>query len=142
MQAVVTVVSEIFMVVLCIFTAPAEQKEILIDVVTERGYSDTLIVRRTDDGFDVYDEMAGKLVKGASLRGTDRSRYIYVWTSKDGKSEVIDLGKAVVEFEKMHLAKAKATNLPLKGGGAIRFNRSGSVIYLTPPGEKRTYIVH
>jgi len=146
----VKLVSELFMMVLCIFAGPFDQKdaqkkgrkEIKIDLVGNRGYMDTLIVKRTEDGFTAYDEMNGKLAEIATIQPVKGKKHVYLCKDAKGKSETVDLAKSIVDFESLNLRKAKRKILRLKDDSKIRFNRSGNVIYLTPSEQKRTYVVH
>ena len=145
-MSVVKLVSELFMMVLCILAGPASEKdmnkEILIDLIGERGYVDTMIVKRTDEGFTVYDEMNGKLVEVAKIQPVEDKEFVYVCTDVKGKKEVVNLPESIVDFKSMDLSKAKKDVLKLKNGLEIRLSRSHDIVYLTSVEQKRTYVVH
>jgi hypothetical protein len=142
MMEMVKVVTELFMMVLCVTSAPVDQQEVRIDVVGDRGYMDTMIVRREKVGFTVYDEMGGKLVKFATLLPKDGAENVFVCTDSKGKSETVDLPRAI---EGLKLPKLRAkTRLRLKttDGVSIAVDRSKDVVFITPDKLKRTYVVH
>ena len=118
----VKLVSEIFMIVLCIFAGPFSQdegkkeirKEIRIDLVGNKGYLDTLIVKRTEEGFTVYDEMNGKLAEVVTIQPVKDKKHVYLCKDAKGKSETVDLAKSIIDFESLNLRKAKRKILKLK----------------------------
>jgi len=147
-------VSELFMIVLCLFAGPFSQekiqKEIRIDLVGDRGYVDTLIVKRTGESFTVYDEMNEELAKCATILPVKDKKHVYICTDTTPKKtltnakkrrETINLPKSIVNFESLNLRKTKRKTLRLKELPDIRFNRSANVIYLTPEKQKWTYVV-
>ena len=142
----VKLVSELFMVVLCILAGSSGDKdleqEILIDVIGDRGYIDTVIVKRMDEGFAVYDEMGKELVEIGRIQPLGGKDYVYVCTDAKGKEEVVNLPQSIVDFKSMDLSKANKDVLKLKEGNEIRLSRSRDIVYLTPVLQKRTYVVH
>ncbi len=69
MQAIAELVTEVFMVLLCIVASPADRGETRIDILEERGYVDTLVVKGSkEDDWLVKEEKDGKLVPYASVR--------------------------------------------------------------------------
>jgi len=121
----VKLISELFMIVLCIFTSPFNQdesktEEIRIDLIGKRGYVDTLIVKRIGEGFAVYDEMNGKLVKGAIIQPVKDKKYTYLCkdltpnqslTNSEDGNELVDLPKSIINFETLKLEKKKKETL-------------------------------
>ncbi len=143
MYAIAKVATELFMMVLCIWTQPLDQNETRIDIVGNEGYVDTLIVRHSEIGFDVYDEMNGKLVKYATIRPElAGSKSIFICTDSKGREERIALPDSIPGFHSINFRKAQVLNLKTKDGTKIRLNRSGSIVYLTLGGMNRTYVVH
>ena len=142
MEMVAKVVTEFFMMVLCVTSAPVDQQEIRIDVVGDRGYVDTIIVRRQDVGFTVHDEMNGKLVKIATIRPRDGAKNVFVCTSVKGKSETINLVQAIPGMKLSELRNKSRLRLKTADGGAIAIDRSKDVVFMTPSGSKHTYVVH
>ena len=145
-MSMVKLVSELFMMVLCILAGPASDKdmdkEILIDVIGDRGYVDTMIVKRIDEGFAIYDEMNGKLVEVARIEPLEDKEHVYVCTDVKGKEGVVNLPESIVDFKSMDLSKAKKDVLKLKHGFEVHLGRSRDIVYLTSVEQKRTYVVH
>lgn len=145
-MAVIKLISELFMMVLCILAGPVGEdgqgKAILIDLVGERGYIDTMIIKSTEEGFAVYDEMDGKLEKFATIHPVAGKKDVYICTYVKGESETVDLPKSIVNFGSIDLRKIKKKTLKLNNGFRIRIYRSADIVYLTPGGEKHTYVVH
>ena len=138
--------SELFMIVLCILAGPLDEdnmeSELLVDLIGERGYVDTLIVKHADKGFIVYDEMNGKLVEWAKIQPVEGKKHVYICTDAKGKKEMVDLPQSIVDFKSMDLGKVKRDVLKLKDSYKIRMDRSAGVVYLTPMIQMRTYVVH
>ena len=78
MTVAVKLVSELFMIVLCLLAGPASEKdmekEILIDLIGARGYIDTMIAKRTDEGFVIYDEAEQRNGRGSQNAAFRRQR--------------------------------------------------------------------
>lgn len=141
MQAVAQLVTEFFMMVLCLASSPPDQKDIRIDVVGDRGYIDTLIAQRTDAGWTVWDETNGKRAEVAKVTRVEGMQDAYVADS-DGKKETVRLSDTIVGFDPQQLRSAARLTLKAKDGTIIKLNRSGPVVFLTASSGKRTYVVH
>ena len=145
-MAELKLVSELFMIVLCILAGPLDkdnmEAELLIDLIGNRGYVDTLIVKHADKGFIIYDEMNGKLSEWARIQPVEDKKHVYICTDAKGKKETVDLPQSIVDFKSMDLGKVKRDVLKLKDSYKIRIDRSAGVVYLTPMSQKRTYVVH
>ncbi len=145
MTVVVKLVSELFMIVLCFLAGPSGEKDmekdILIDLIGARGYIDTMIVKRTDEGFVVYDEMNKEMVEVGRMQPLEGKEHVYVCTDAKGKKEVVDLPQSIVDFKSMDLSKAMKDVLKVKSGPQIRLSRSRDIVYLTDMERKRTYVV-
>lgn len=142
MMAVVKLVSEIFMLVLCIFMGPAEQKQVRIDLIAENGYMDTLIVRRVEGEIHVLDEVDGKRKRVGTIRLDAEQPYVYHCEMRGKEQEKVDLGDAIPDIKELEPVKIKQKILKLKDGARIQMSRSGKVLYLTVKGEDRTYAIH
>jgi len=141
-EMVAKLVTEFFMMVLCVTSAPVDQQEIRIDVIGHQGYIDTIIVRRQEVGFTVYDEMNGKLVKFATIMPKEGAKNVFVCTSVKGKSETINLLQAIPGLKLSELRSKSRLRLKTTDGVAIAIDRSKNVVFMTPDGLKRTYVVH
>ena len=128
--------------VLCVSSAPVDRQEIRIDLVGDRGYVDTIIVRREDVGFTVHDEMNGKLVKFATIVPKDGAENVFVCTDQNGKSETVDLAHGIVGLNLSELKTKIPLSLKTTDGGRIAVDRSKDVVFFTPSTLKRTYVVH
>lgn len=142
MEAVVRVVTEFFMMILCVTSAPVDQQEVRIDVIGDGGYVDTMVVRREKVGFTVYDEMNGKLVKLATIVPKDGAENVFVCTDQKGKSETVDLAGGIKGLNVLELRTKARLRLKTTDGRSIALDRSKDVLFLTPSALKRTYVVH
>ena len=136
------VVTQFFMIVLSISSAPADRQEVRIDLIEERGYVDTAIVRREEAGFTVYDEMNGKLVKFATIVPKDGAENVFVCTDLKGNVETIDLGQGIKRLKVSDLRTKPRLRLQTVDGGRIALDRSKDVTFLTASALKGTYVVH
>lgn len=179
MEAVVQLVSELFMIVLCIIAGPADQREVRIDVVEEQGVVASLIVRREDDkpdrcldirsldtcthpdgtekGFAVYNEGEGEkavLLRVGTIRPVKGKKDVYICTVDafikglrvGVRREMVNLPDSLIDIDSesfpLDLRRTGTRSLKFIDGSEIRLNHSGSVVYLTPTAQKRTYAVH
>jgi hypothetical protein len=142
MSAIARVVTEFFMMVLCVTSAPVDQQEVRIDVVGDRGYMDTMIVRREKVGFTVHDEMGGKLVQIGTIVPKDDAEGVFVYTDLKGKSETVDLLKAIEGLTLSDLKTKARLRVKTTDGVSIALDRSKNVIFITPNKLGRTYVIH
>lgn len=142
MEAVIRVVTEFFMMVLCVTSAPVDQQEIRIDLINDRGYVDTMIVRREEVGFTVHDEMNGKLVKFVTIVPKDGAENVFICTDHKGRSETVDLAQGIKGLDLSKLRTAPRLRLDTTDGETIAIDRSGKVRFIKPDGQKQTYVVH
>ena len=142
MSAIARVVTEFFMMVLCVTSAPIDQQEVRIDVVGDRGYMDTMIVRREEVGFTVHDEMNGKLVQVGTIVPKDGAEGTFVYTDLKGKSETIDLLEGIQSLNLSDLRTKARLRLKATDGVSLSLDRSKNVIFITPNKLGRTYVIH
>jgi len=142
MSALPTVATEFLMMVLCILSAPVDQQVIRVDIIGRQGYSDTLIVQRSDQGFTVYDDMNGKLVTFATIQPQEGSKSVFVCTGPEGKKETVGLSDAAPGLNVSELRTESKVRLKTKNQVSIKVDRSGSVSFLKAQAIPRTYVVH
>jgi len=142
MQQVIQMVSEIYMIVLCLLTGPADQKEMYIDQVSTRGLMDTLIVQRTDQGFTVYDERSGHRVPFVTLQRQAGKPGVFIAKGPNGREEVVDLSAESASLETLNARQQGKQILKLKGGSEVQIARSGGITYVNELRSDRTYVVH
>ena len=142
MEAIARAVTEFFMMVLCVTSAPVDQQEIRISVVADRGYMDTMVLRREEVGFTVHDEMNGKLVQIGTIVPKDGSEVAFIYTDLKGKSETIDLLRAVQDLNLSDLRTKARLRLKATDGASIALDRSKNVTFITPDKLGRTYVIH
>jgi hypothetical protein len=142
MEAIARIVTELFMMVLCVTSAPVDQQEVRVDVVGDRGYMDTMIVRREEVGFTVYDEMNGKLVQVGRIIPKDGAKNVFICTNHKGKSETVNLVQGIPGLTPSDLRTKDRLRLKATDGVTIAMDRSKTVVFLTPDKLKRTYVVH
>jgi len=141
MNPVAQALSELFMMVLCVTTAPVEQQKIHVDLLTDGRYSTALVVRRGDTGFSIYKERKGKLVELGAFVPKKGVENVFIF--KEGsKRETIDLANGIKEFDLADLKSARRLRLKANGGSNISVDRSGGVTYITIERGKKTYVVH
>jgi len=98
MIAVTKAVSDLLAILLSITALGGEQAEIRIDALFSEGQMDTLIVRKVDDAFVVYDEMNGKLVEGLKIVPVKGEEDSYLCT---GAETMVDGGKQKVNLKEL-----------------------------------------
>ena len=142
MSAIPMAVTEFFMMALCILSAPVEEQVIRVDVVGREGFIDTLIVQRSDEGFTVYDDMNGKLVKFAVVQPQEGSKGVSLCTDLKGRQEVVDLSDAVAGLNVSERRAESKVRLKTTDQVSIKVDRNGSVSFLKAEPMNHTYVVH
>ena len=140
--AVVKVVTELFIMVLCVTAAPVDQQEIRVDFVSDRGYAETMIVQRAETGFNVYNEMDGSLVEVMNVVPKQGADHVFVCTDREGNKETVDLAQGIIDFSAPKLKKETRLRLKARDGVKIAINRSDDVVFITPDKLRKTYVVH
>jgi imidazoleglycerol phosphate dehydratase HisB len=131
------------MLVFAAVLAPESLDEFRVDSVGAHGYSDTMIVRRVDHGFEVYDEMNGKLKRYMTIKqSADVPGEFVVTNHARGREETVNLGKALQKVDVAKLRTAERMVLKLKEGGEVRLDRSGSILYLSSRQSQFGHAVH
>lgn len=142
MQMVAKVVTEFFMMVMCVVVAPSDQQEFHIDVISENGYMDTLIVKREAAGFAVYDEAGEEQVKIGTITSMEGENSVFVFTQKNDERQIIDLKKGIPEFDSKKMKNEEHLNLKTADGDRIKVDRSGKVVYVSLGRTPETFVVH
>ena len=136
------ILTDFFMMVLCISSAPVDQQEVRIDLVGDGGYVDTMIVRREEVGVTVYDEMNGKLIEVVRIVPKDGTEYAFVCTDQEGKKETVDLARGIKDLNVPELRNKTRLRLKTTDGVNIAVDRSDDVLFVTPDRLKGTFVVH
>ena len=142
MVTVAKLVTELFMMVLCVHVMPPAQQDLRIDVVDDRGYVDTMIVRNLEEGFAIYDGEPGKTDEIIRVHPVQGQAAEYTVVEPHGEKSVLRLAEVIPELAKTNFADVKTVDLKAKDSTVIKVRRSGSVVYLTPLNGKRTYVAH
>ncbi len=142
MSFIANVITEIFMMVLCVTATPSDQNEIQVSMVTDRGYMDTMIVRREDAGYAVYDEMNGDLVKLMTIIPKDGSENIFVCTDHNGRTQTVNLDEGIKDFNPAELRSKDRIRLKTSDGGKIALDRADKITFIKADAIKETYVLH
>jgi hypothetical protein len=142
MQEIAKILSEMFMMVLSILAAPEDLKEFRLDLIQHSGRVETIVVRRTDAGFNLHQEREGKLVESGTLRPLTGKKDAYVLKLGDAPEQAFELGASLKDFTLEGLRKATKLDLQASDGGVVHVARSGGAVYLTPEKGRSTYACH
>ena len=132
------------MMVLCVLSGPADQKEFSIDSVSTFGRCDTLIVRRTDAGFmllapsrkpDTKPAEIGSVLPVAGKTASFTLKF-------DKKEQTFDFLSVIPSFSAEALQKEKTLDLQASDGEIIHVRRSGGVTYLIQEKPKGIFTSH
>lgn len=142
MEAVARVFTEGVLMVLSVLAGP-QSPRFLIDAIGPNGYMDTMIVRRTDSGFELYDEMNGELRKYMTITASGQKPHVYtVVTHRGDVQETVEPNAVMPDFDLAKWRRSRRLELEAVDGSRIRLNRSGRMVYLTPQGRGRTFAIH
>jgi len=142
MQLIARVITDFFMMVLCVVFAPVDQQEFRIDLVRDRGYADTMIVRREDGGFGIYANKKGELAKHATITPKEGEAGVFIVTDAKGQSETVDLAQGIKDFDLEQLGARERLQLKTLDGDGITVQRSGKVTYITVDKSGDTFVLH
>ncbi len=142
MSEIVRVVTELFMMVLCVTSTPVDQQETRIDIVGDRGYVNTMIVQREEAGFTVHDERNGKLNLLMTIVPKNGEENVFICTDNQGESQTVDLGQGIKGLDLHKLRSGSRLRLETIDGDTIAVDRSGEVSYIKLDKAELTYVVH
>ena len=142
MQAIAKIVSELFMLVLSVVSAPSDLKEFRLDMIQNSGRVETMLVRRTDAGFVLLEEQGDKPIERGTIRRVEGKPGTYSLKLGDAPEQEMDLAAGIQGFKQEELQQAKTLDLKAGDGVVIHVNRSGSTVYLTPEKGRTTYACH
>jgi hypothetical protein len=142
MQAIAKIVSELFMLVLSVVSAPSDLKEFRLDVIQHSGRVETMLVRRTDTGFLLLEQQGEKTIERGTIRPVEGKPATYSLKLGDSPEQTFDFGAGIPGFTVAELQKSKTLDLKAGDGVVIHVNRSGSAVYLTPEKGRTTYACH
>ena len=142
MMMVAKVVSEFFMMVLAMLAAPADLKEFRVDMIDHSGRVETMIVRRAGEGFTLLEQQGDKTIERGTVRPVTGKPGSYEFKMGDGDSQTVDFAASLPGFDLEKIRKAQSLELKASDGEAIRLQRSGNVVYLTPAKGRLTYAAH
>lgn len=140
MQPIVKIVSELFMMALSILAGPPDAKEFRLDLIQPAGRIETVIVRRAEVGFNLYQNQGDKLL--GTMRPVNGKKDAYVLKLGDAPEQTLDFGASLMDYSLERLRNAAQLDLKAKDGVVIHLYRSGDVVYLTPERGRTTYVCH
>ena len=142
MTPVVKVVSDFFMMVLSILAVPSDMNEFRLDLIQHSGQVETLLVRRTDAGFSLFEQRGEQLVERGTIRPADEKKDVYSLKLDNAPEQKFDFSASLKDFSLEGLRKATRLDLKAADGTAIYVRRSGGAVYLTPENGRTTYACH
>jgi len=142
MTPVAAVVSELLMMVLSVLAVPTDMKEFRLDVVNHSGHVETLLVKRTDEGFTVYDQREERVTEWGTIRPAGSKKDVYLFKQGNAPEQTLDIAASIKSLSLEGLRKATKLDLKASDGVVIHVARSGVVVYLTPEKGQATYACH
>ena len=143
MQAsIAKIVSELFMLVLSVVSAPSDHKEFRLDLIQQSGRVETMVVKRTDAGFTLLEQQGDKAVERGTIRPVAGKPNTYILKLGGGPEQTFDFAAGIQGFNMEGLQKSQTLDLKAGDGEVIHVQRSGSAVYLTPGKGRMTYACH
>ena len=142
MTPVVKVVSDLFMMVLSILAAPSDMKEFRLDLIQHSGQVETVLVRRTDAGFSLFEQRGEQLVERGTIRPAADKKDVYLLKLDNAPEQTFDFPASLKDFSLEGLRKATRLDLKATDRVVIYVRRSGGAVYLTPKNGRTTYACH
>ena len=138
MTAVAESISLFGLFILGCFFGPADKAEFRVGIIEETGYVGTLIVRRTEDGFDLFSSDNGELRKGATVSRDAENEAVLIWEG-DGHKERLDTAPLTARLKPLEDDRPQTLSLV---GDKIKVSKSGGVIFVDQEGERKTLVIH
>ena len=142
MAAGTKAVSELLMMVLALIAGPGDSREFRLDMIGPSGKVETLLVKRTTEGLQLYQESGTKLVAAGTLRGDPGNPGVFFLKPGNRPEQKFNLNTSLQNFSMDTLGKARQLDLTTSDKGVIHVYRSGNVVYLTPDKGRVTYACH
>jgi len=139
MSPIAEVLSLFAYLMLGCFSGPADKPEFRIDLIEETGYVDTIIVKRTKAGFDLYDSVDGSLKKMATVGWAADSRTVMIYQDESGRAERVDASPLADPLRELSDDRPQAAVVQ---GVKLRLAKSGEVVVLDRVGKRKTLVVH
>lgn len=139
--AVQSAITEIFMFLLALVATPLDDGDsIRVDRVGAQGVEQNAVIEKTDEGFALV-RVRGeeKRAVGTFRPGKEDGHFDLVVDDK--VSESFDLNTLLGEVEPGKLASLDAEYIAIDGGGTVRLQRSGELLYLAATNMRTTFVV-
>lgn len=129
------------MTLLCLSGMPQSKENMRIDVITEKGIIETVVVKPTPDGFALFEGDEDDAEKLMDIRRAGSPTSFTV----SGSENEIDLKKIFPAYDFRNIKTASDVELKavIKGGGFVSFKlkRSGGTFYVSESAGF-TYSIH
>ena len=134
-------VSQFLIIILCMVSKPIHDTELRIDVIDEKGYEKSILVNPVKDGFSVYELKNENLYEMGTIYPFKKEEQVYICKNTKNEKILIDLTALVKNFDLEDLKTTLQMTIQLAEDSKMALARSGSLMYLTPLNERRTYVV-
>jgi hypothetical protein len=142
MTAGAKAVSELLMMVLALIAGPVDSQEFRLDMIGPSGKVESLLVKRTTEGFQLYQERGDKRQEAGTLREESGNSGTFVFKAANRPEQKFNLSSSLQNFSVDKLRTARQLDLTTSDKGVIHVYRSGNVVYLTPEKGRVTYVCH
>ncbi len=136
--------NQFFILVLSIGLQPDTVQSWRADIITEEGYSDSVVVKRADNGFKVFEVTEeGKEKEVAMIYPVNGKASTFACRPLgEGEEKTVDLASSIKEFNVDKLRDGNKLAIELADGTEVHINRSGAVTYINAPKRKRLFVIH
>lgn len=123
-------------IMLGLFCAPEDALEFHISLLDKDGYSDSMIARKIENGFAIYDRKGDDVRKIATVRRDGRDGLTYGWEENGESRESCDFSS----INDLSLREGHPEEISFQGQ-TVRLTKVGEAVFVDPT-AKRTLVVH
>jgi len=140
MAPAVAKLSEEVVILICLLFAPAGEKQVLLDMVDEKGVQGQVVALRTETGFAVAEkDSRGRTKPMFTVSAVKAQPCTFEVKDRRGRQSQVDLTAAA---EAASLLKQAPTQEFKVQGAGVRVLASGKIVFLNAEGLRATCVVH
>ena len=137
MTSVPETVTMFAFVLLGLFFAPQEVAEFHVSLLDRDGYSESMIMRRIEDGFAVHDRRGAGERRVATVRREGSGARTYIWEENGQSRERCDFSA----LKDMTLREGRTEEISFRDK-AVRLTKAGEAVFVDPVDTNWRLIVH
>ncbi|MBM3462344.1 MAG: hypothetical protein FJX76_09605 [Armatimonadetes bacterium] len=134
MQAATSLLSEMFLLVLCAVVCPGGAAEMRVDVVRNGEVTDVFLISRAGKGLKLREVGEHGVVMSSDARRVDEAAHVYDIHvgGAPGPSERVDINASLQGFQDVNLHDQGIAQWKTPEGSSVRVERGGEMMIVQP----------